>query len=298
MYGLGIRLGLYLQWMTTSMANNFVPEEAIVMRGVNNSFQLATFVALVYTTLTRLSSAESGSLYAVEAFVVLMLCAGGVCSGRGLGNSLERNKSGHATSTTFANYKETQIGQLVRILIGSAIVYYGVWLIYSGLDSMAHPPCSRTAFFFARVDLYHWFRTLLKVIFTIAAIYSSAILLSTLYGVIVLCRRLGFVSGMASILGFNEEQPSAAAPDPRTDGSGKPVTTLTHTSFSFELPLFILMIELMIKWNKIAGVHTISSTGQLIPLVVGGSGFVRVLYKALYKAARGEYCKISYLLII
>ena len=263
------------------------------MRGVNNSFQLATFVALVYTTLTRLSSTDSGSLYAIEAFIVLMLCTGGVCSGRGLGNSLEGGKTvPQVRSTTFANYNGTNVGGLIRVLIGSAIVYYGLWLIYSGLDGLAHPPCSRTAFFFAMVDLYHWFRTLLKVTYTIAAIYSSAILLSTLYFVIVLCRGLGFASGMASILGFKEVQPDAA-PDPRTDGSDKNVTVLTHTSFSLELPLFILMIELMIKWNKIQGVHTIRNTGQLIPLVVGGSGLVRVLYKALYKAARGEYGKIS-----
>lgn len=34
-YGRGIRLGLYLQWFTTSLADNFVPDEAIAMRGVN-----------------------------------------------------------------------------------------------------------------------------------------------------------------------------------------------------------------------------------------------------------------------
>lgn len=293
MYGLGIRLGLYFQWMTTSTANNFVPEEAATMRGVNNSFQLATFIALVYTTVTRLLSTESGPLYAVEAFIVFTLCAGGVCSGRGSGNSLERSKMApQATSTSFAHYRETQIGQLIRVLIGSAIVYYGIWLIYSGLDSMAHPPCSRSAFFFAMVDLYHWFRTLLKVTFTIAAVYASAMLLSTLYLVAVLCHKLGFVSGVGSILGFNRDQPSAA-PDTGTDSSGRNMTMLTNTSFSLELPVFVLMIELMIKWNKIEGVNTIRNTGQLIPLVVGASGLVRVLYKALYKAARGEYRKIS-----
>jgi len=44
-YGLGIRLGLYLQWLTTSLANNFEPNEAINMRDINtcaSSFVLYT----------------------------------------------------------------------------------------------------------------------------------------------------------------------------------------------------------------------------------------------------------------
>ena len=34
-YGLGVRLGLYLQWFATCLADNFLPDEAIAMRGVN-----------------------------------------------------------------------------------------------------------------------------------------------------------------------------------------------------------------------------------------------------------------------
>jgi len=44
-YGIGIRLGLYLQWITTSLADNFVPDEAINMRSVNN----CTSFLLLYT---------------------------------------------------------------------------------------------------------------------------------------------------------------------------------------------------------------------------------------------------------
>ena len=39
-YGLGIRLGIYLQWITSGIAYNFVPEEAVTstMRSVNYFF--------------------------------------------------------------------------------------------------------------------------------------------------------------------------------------------------------------------------------------------------------------------
>jgi hypothetical protein len=73
LYGLGIRLGIYIQWMTTGLALIFVPEEACSMRDVNDSefsaahtpriislspttllgFRLAMFIALVWATISR-----------------------------------------------------------------------------------------------------------------------------------------------------------------------------------------------------------------------------------------------------
>ena len=42
-YGLGIRLGVYLQWLTSCLAYNFVADEAVTLRGVNTCFTLANF---------------------------------------------------------------------------------------------------------------------------------------------------------------------------------------------------------------------------------------------------------------
>jgi hypothetical protein len=42
-YGIGIRVGIYLQWITSGLAYNFVPEEAAEMRGVNFIFTLSNF---------------------------------------------------------------------------------------------------------------------------------------------------------------------------------------------------------------------------------------------------------------
>jgi hypothetical protein len=42
-YGLGIRIGVYLQWICSSIAYNFVPEEAVTMRGVNTCFTISNF---------------------------------------------------------------------------------------------------------------------------------------------------------------------------------------------------------------------------------------------------------------
>jgi len=43
--------------------------------------------------------------------------------------------------------------------------------------------------------------------------------------------------------------------------------------------------ELTIRWNKISGVDTASSAGQLIPLCLGVAAVVRVIYKAMGKSS-------------
>lgn len=38
----------------------------------------------------------------------------------------------------------------------------------------------------------------------------------------------------------------------------------------------VLSIELMIKWNDITGVYSLATVGQLIPLIIGSTGFITV----------------------
>ena len=47
---------------------------------------------------------------------------------------------------------------------------------------------------------------------------------------------------------------------------------------------FIVSIETTIRWNNIRGVNTITSTGQLLPLVLGGVSMARVLKRVLLLA--------------
>jgi hypothetical protein len=260
-----------------------------MMRGVNNCFQLSTFAGLMYITLRQNSAQNSGTIYAVEAFIVLLLCTGGVCSGRGLGNASENDQALDETvPTTFADHKASRIGQIVRVLIAASSIYYGIWFVYVGMDHMAHPPCNRTAFFFAPVDLYHWYRTFLKVVFTLSGIASGFLLLESSLSIAHLWRKHGAISAVGKILAFHEERTTSNT-RAATGHSGQQETVLTHTSFSLDLALFILTIELIIKWNHVQGVNTLGNTGQILPLTVGGSGLLRVLYKTIYKAIRKDY---------
>jgi hypothetical protein len=62
--------------------------------------------------------------------------------------------------------------------------------------------------------------------------------------------------------------------------SGKRIE-LSNVNLSYGLPFFILSAELMIRWNHIAGVQTLGSTGQLLPLIAGAASLVRVVYMFL-----------------
>ena len=72
------------------------------------------------------------------------------------------------------------------------------------------------------------------------------------------------------------------------DGKKK-VTQLRQISFGVDVIVLILSTEFAIKWNHIGGVQSLGSTAQLIPLVIGSTGLVKVLYKFIVKLVRGDY---------
>ena len=57
------------------------------------------------------------------------------------------------------------------------------------------------------------------------------------------------------------------------------VASFTTIMFSSLYVFSAIGIELTIKWNHISGVNQVNSTGQLLPLVVGVAGSLRVLLK-------------------
>ena len=297
-YGLGIRIGLYLQWFTSSIAYNFVPEEAVNMRGVNTCFQLANFAGLLYITIMNGNGQPSGQLFAVEVWIVLIFCLGGVCSGR----SYETDES-NENQTNFAGYKASALGGLIQIALVATMTFYAVWFVYIGMDHMAATPCSRFAFFFAKVvravsllcpvmgahlritqDLFHWFRTFVKVAVTISAV-TVGLTIFVLIGQFFLCLHSNtlyqtFATCFTAELGppENPEMPNS-----------RPTTRLGSISLSFSLVFFIVSTELIIKWNHISGVNKLGSTGQLLPFIAALASLIRVFYKFFAMLIKGEY---------
>lgn len=278
-YGLGIRIGLYFQWMTSSLAYNLVPTEAVTMRGVNNCFQTAMFAGLIYITVTK---AADNQLHAVEAYLMLLFCMGGVCSGTVDTDEEDEGQIfalGRVRQKGFAFLDASTLGGYVRLLLGCGFISYGLWFVFVGMDSMLQPGFCTYAFFFARVNLAGWFRTLLKVLFILAAIPAYG---SMIYGTNFLVGegyRFFFRSGWQGRV-KPPRTPSPGDPDEEEEKPGfHPKFQRGNFGFSGALILFIIAVELTIRWNKIEGVQDVGSTGQLLPVIIGVGGVGRVLMK-------------------
>ncbi|KAG8993042.1 hypothetical protein FRB90_000808, partial [Tulasnella sp. 427] len=245
-YGLGIRLGLYLQWLSTMACNVlglFEPEEARSMKSINLCFQASVFGGLLDITITRGRTQDAGQLYAAEIWVILCLCIGGV-----LTVGPEPAKRAYV------------VHDVCQQLLNIAMSSYAIWFAFTGMDQMAHPPCSHFTFFFARVDMYHWFRQFWKVVVLLSA--AAAV-----------------ISFAWCVVRWATDGVHRITDDPK-EALGRP-------SYFFR-PLFVLgstiaSTELIIRWNHIGNVNAIGGTGQLIPLIVACLSFVRLVYKLYIK---------------
>jgi hypothetical protein len=75
MYGVGIRVGFYLQWFGTILASWVATAEVKGLRFINSLFVAATFLALVIQ-IDR-DRRESDDLRPVEIYIILLLTFGG-----------------------------------------------------------------------------------------------------------------------------------------------------------------------------------------------------------------------------
>lgn len=71
MYGLGIRIGFYLQWYGAILARWIAPSEV-----KNLAFSLDIFVAATFLALINLTFNDFNSLEPVETYIVLLLLFG------------------------------------------------------------------------------------------------------------------------------------------------------------------------------------------------------------------------------
>jgi hypothetical protein len=191
------------------------------------------------------------------------------------------------------------MGGLIRFMLNLGFCAYGVWFTFRGMDGMVHRPCSAYGFFFARVNLFNWYRMFLKVVFVAGImLYGVFVIFGVPYMVYV-----GFL--FFSKKEYKDEDakdpaaeqgPSVGQPPAETASDGSLEVTavgsvaqeenegffkpsLTSLGMSGILVFFIITIELMIRWNRINGVNTVDSTGQLLPLIIGIGGIFRVLHR-------------------
>ncbi|KAJ6016260.1 hypothetical protein N7540_010851 [Penicillium herquei] len=265
-YGLVVRLGAYIQWLTSVIAYNLYDSEAASMRGVNTCFQVAVFIGLVLKTVYH------KDFYAIEAFILLLFCIGGFCCALPFPYRL-----GSASELEFlVRARPTTMGDLVMSILGVATCAYGVWYVFDGMDGMMNTNCNSPIFVFARVSLYGWARKLLKALVLMGFIFLSIALLLNTLELLKYCR--DYIKNWANVEDENSTH-SAHVKQP----SWK-ILCLSIVG----LALLVVAVELALFWNEVEGVYSLGSTGQVFPLVVGVAGLSRLLWKVGYDYFKGD----------
>lgn len=264
-YGLGVRLGAYLQWLTSIFAYNLSPIEAASMRAVNSCYQIAMMVALIVTTRTR-----GISMHTVEAYIILLLCLGGLCAS--VTWPWSSKKQAHHP---FGSIGPSNLGALIRLLALVATCSYGIWFAFIGMDNMIHDACSSIVFCFARVSLHGKFRIFLKVVFVVGLIAAAVTAADSIASISLEC--------MEWLKHWMEADGSTQASDEVSQSS-----LLLLLPSCIALALLVVSLETTIVWSHVETVYKCDTTGQLFPLIVGAAGVIRLAYVLLLNYLRGD----------
>ncbi|KAL8749023.1 MAG: hypothetical protein Q9184_006967 [Pyrenodesmia sp. 2 TL-2023] len=152
-YGLGIRVGIYLQLITAILARYLRPSAVPENLSANAIFLLALFVAVAIATL-------STELRPEEVIIILQLCFGFIFSVLSLLGSqvsldrlwLSKNGALHPSMASFT-----------RLTLTTAVCVYAVWFWYHGRSSLNPSSCPANIFFFTKASIYGGVATFFKI---------------------------------------------------------------------------------------------------------------------------------------
>jgi hypothetical protein len=264
--GLGVRLGLYLQLLSNTLVGIPRPNEATESL-IPTSFFLTGFVVAVIYSVVRGDyppSAEINCTY----YPILVL--------------------GIAHTWMFKKSLSRWWGALLHILY-VATSGLNVWFWFKAVGMISPAQCMEPrVFFFANFSAVGKIR----VFFRIASVASCVIPL-----VVEVIFLKNFVK--AAIAKRRQELPISTTNVPvETTEPGQRGTVGSDRDISFTdilrdaknsgaiiatggilyLAFFVIAVELQIAWNHLDGVDSIQTTGQIIPLVIGGFSFIRSGY--------------------
>jgi hypothetical protein len=171
LYGLGIRVGIYIQMVTVQLSGLasaiFKTEDSLGQATI--IFVLATGIVLI-----RLLKEATGTvpvdgttiIQPVEVFPILtlLLAQVGVC------------RVPYWKGQTTALIYTFEVGGLITLF---------AWFWWHGMDTLPRTCNDDKAFFFAKVSIWNWFRTLNKVGSVFAAIGGVVTVLFYLVGTVV-----------------------------------------------------------------------------------------------------------------
>ncbi|RAH59108.1 hypothetical protein BO85DRAFT_261143 [Aspergillus piperis CBS 112811] len=269
LYGLGIRLGIYLQWISSSLIYGLDLDGRDEIMQNYAVFTIALTIAVIVITV------QSEPTFAVEIFVLTYIIFGGaytvLISGFGRPNILMDFLVGR---------KEQKLRAItVMGAIAAGSIYCG-WFWLRGIFNNFHEtPCGTHGFLFAKVSLFDpsvrrffaFLSVLLALSYTVGPLY-----LRYVHRILKIIRKLEPKGiGGSAFLSLHDFTP-------KTTNHIEPTSSMIAAILSASTLIYsILGIELTLYWNSIRGVYSIKTTGQLIPFVIGVTGFIIVLLNIL-----------------
>ncbi|KAF2802252.1 uncharacterized protein BDZ99DRAFT_551535 [Mytilinidion resinicola] len=147
-YGTGIRIGIYTQTLAVWFAKYFLVSQAPFLRDSITVFTVALFiVSILYAAV------NASEIYAVEGFIILQIFAWQCLTGaRTQGPHNKENFRNSVTRRVFTECMDIGCQSLL------------VWFWFHGIEKMMKTPCETVTFFLAKVNMFGWFRTYVKIV--------------------------------------------------------------------------------------------------------------------------------------
>lgn len=199
LYGLGVRLGtflqlasfcflvvresdrlaiagIYFQWLGSYLSNLLLPGEISANLDTNSIFLLALFVTVTKGTIDM----RIGS---IDALILFELSYGyffSVLSLFGYRTSmLIRRTSKTAVENEEGKEEEpfrlSTFGVYFRIFLSAAVSIFGVWFWFEGITKLEQAPCEEVIFFFGKLEILKSVRYFLRFSSIVVALYYTVI---------------------------------------------------------------------------------------------------------------------------
>ncbi|KAF2472760.1 uncharacterized protein BDR25DRAFT_365913 [Lindgomyces ingoldianus] len=256
MYGLGIRLGYYLQWYGAIFAAWFAPTESRSLRFTNALFIAASFLALVIIT-----ARDMESLQPVEVYIILLLMFGAYLALIPIYLwRLLTKCDPYWDPTRYPLVIPGAVFANLHLLLLVGVLVYQYWFWFNRVSSLDHVNCQQYGFFFAQIRLNN------KGFVAVNILVFFFLGLVCLYIIWLKIRR------------------AAGLPSPRAKRRRH---LIAHIELLGNIDVWVKIVvaltvtvatELVIDWNGIEGVNSLSSAGQTIPFLIGLGSVLRIFY--------------------
>jgi len=228
-YGIGIRLSLYLQWFTLLIATWYSPDDARFTRTFTN---IVTIAVLANT----FKNTENSSVVLIEWWIVIF-------------NTFSLQLGSIPFSKRLIRGSASNLGTMM--ILWSAIIVANCWVWFAGVDLGRKEGCDIKIYFFHPVSIYnHAWQSFLRVLAAMSCIVALFFLMTG-------CMAIGW-----TLTTPDEEDED----DGKQSMKAAALSTVFQILIGI---LAITETEMTIEFNDIQMKETLQSSGQLIPFVIG-----------------------------